>query len=87
MNPEMTRLCEAVERVAPMVGQHTVMGRTEEIVRAVLNELREPSEGMRAAGQAGQRAFEAMPGAGSEYLSGEPYTFAAMIDAILVDPA
>lgn len=87
MNPDMTRLCEAVETALPRVGQHTVIGRSDDIVRAVLNELREASEAMRAAGQAGQHTFDAMPGADSEYLSSEPYTFAAMIDAILTNPA
>ena len=86
MTPDMRRLCGAVESALSAMGQHTLQGSSGVIVRAVLNELREPSEAMRAAGQAGHRTFNAMPGARSEYLSSEPYTFAAMIDAILADP-
>jgi hypothetical protein len=87
MNPEMKRLCEALETVMRRVGRHTVTGRTEDIVRIILMELREASEDMRTAGQEGHRAFDAMAGAGSPYLSSEPYSFAAMIDHVLTEPA
>jgi hypothetical protein len=86
MNPDMKRLCAAAfdarERRPPLASREDA----EAIVRAVLKELREPSEAMRAAGQVGQRAFDAMPGSGSGYLSSEPYTFAAIIDYVLASP-
>nr|WP_128083270.1 hypothetical protein [Methylobacterium sp. B34] len=86
MNSDIKRLCaaafDACEHRSLLVNHEDV----EAIVRAVLKELREPSEAMRAAGQVGQRAFDAMPGAGSGYLSSEPYTFAAIIDYVLANP-
>ncbi|MET3415214.1 hypothetical protein [Methylobacterium sp. 1030] len=86
MNSDIKRLCaaafDACEHRSLLANHEDV----EAIVRAVLKELREPSEAMRAAGQVGQRAFDAMPGAGSGYLSSEPYTFAAIIDYVLANP-
>lgn len=86
MTPDMKRLCEAAFSACERRSLLADREDAEAIVRAMLKELREPSEAMRAAGQAGQRAFDVMPGAGSGYLSSEPYTFAAIIDYVLTEP-
>lgn len=86
MNSDIKRLCAAAFDACEHRSLLADREDAEAIVRAVLKELREPSEAMRSAGQKGQRGFDTMPGAGSGYLSSEPYTFAAMIDYILTGP-
>ncbi|WP_157862032.1 hypothetical protein [Methylobacterium sp. Leaf361] len=86
MNSDISRLCAAAFDACEHRSLLANHEDAEAIVRAVLKELREPSEAMRAAGQVGQRAFDAMPGAGSGYLTSEPYTFAAIIDYVLANP-
>lgn len=83
MTPDMKRLCEAAASAGFRPSQHTICGRPEAIVRAVLMALREPSDAVKKAAEEGTEFY----GAG-EYISydaGE--TIARAVDFILAEPA
>lgn len=85
MTPDLKRLCEAAKLHKLGPGAHDPDVVSEAIVRAVLAELREPSEGMAKAGRSRLRRYHRNDE--PDVLDTNSMAFTAMIDHILAEPA